>query len=157
MVNLNTRQILATAFAHGSMHDFQLFKHSQVGCVAHTRYLADAGYQGLTAYHLNSLTPFKKSKLHPLTDDQKAVNRSLSSQRIYVEHVIRRLKVFRILSERYRNRRKRLASASISSPPFTTSNMLLYFDFCKRSIEKYPFLSFLHDGGTTPMVNKIFA
>jgi hypothetical protein len=44
-----------------------------------------------------------------LTDDQKAANRSLSSQRTYVEHSIRRLKVFRILSERYRNRRKRFA------------------------------------------------
>ena len=38
---------------------------------------------------------------------QKQENRKLSSQRIYVEHVIGNLKVFRILSERYRNRRKR--------------------------------------------------
>jgi uncharacterized protein YyaL (SSP411 family) len=31
MVNLNAKQILATAFAQGSTHDFQLFKQSQVG------------------------------------------------------------------------------------------------------------------------------
>ncbi|MBI4733109.1 MAG: transposase, partial [Chloroflexi bacterium] len=46
------------------------------------------------------------SKLHPLTKEQKASNRELSSERILVENVIRRLKIFRILSERYRNRRK---------------------------------------------------
>lgn len=109
MVNLNAKQILATAFANGSTHDFQLFKLSQVVCVVKTRYLADAGYQGIAAYHVNSVTPFKKSKQHPLTNDQKAANRALAAQRIYVEHIIRRLKVFRILSERYRNRRKRFA------------------------------------------------
>ena len=38
---------------------------------------------------------------------QKKENRKISSQRIYVEHVIGKLKIFRILSERYRNRRKR--------------------------------------------------
>ena len=57
--------------------------------------------------HANSQIPAKKSKLHPLTREQKAANRELASQRIFYEHVIGRLKVFRILSERYRNRRKR--------------------------------------------------
>jgi len=33
----------------------------------------------------------------------------LARQRIFVEHAIRKVKVFRILSERYRNRRKRFA------------------------------------------------
>ena len=69
--------------------------------------LADAGYQGLTELHANSRTPKKKSKHHPLTSEQKAVNRELARQRIFVEHVIRKVKIFRILSERYRNRRKR--------------------------------------------------
>lgn len=36
-----------------------------------------------------------------------AANRELARQRIFVEHVIRKVKIFRILSERYRNRRKR--------------------------------------------------
>ncbi len=109
MINLDTKQILATAFASGSTHDFQLFKRSRVACCAATRYLADAGYQGLTRCHANSSTPFKKSKHHPLTSEQKTANRLLSSQRIAIEHVNARLKVFRILSERYRNRRRRFA------------------------------------------------
>ena len=69
--------------------------------------LADAGYQGLTNLHANSRTPKKKSKHHPLTEEQIAANRDLARQRIFVEHVIGKVKVFRILSERYRNRRKR--------------------------------------------------
>jgi transposase len=69
--------------------------------------LADSGYQGLTEVHANSKTPAKKSKLHPLSKEQKASNRALSQKRILVENIIRRLKIFRILSERYRNRRKR--------------------------------------------------
>ena len=69
--------------------------------------LADSGYQGLDKKHKNSLTPKKKSKKHPLTDEDKAKNRAISRQRIGCEHIMGRLKVFKILSERYRNRRKR--------------------------------------------------
>ena len=38
-------------------------------------------------------------------------NRILSKERIYVEHVNRRVKIFRILAQRYRNRRKRYGPA----------------------------------------------
>jgi transposase len=61
----------------------------------------------MLAFHPNSQTPVKKSKLHPLSQEQKANNRKLSRKRILIENIIRRLKIFRILSERYRNRRKR--------------------------------------------------
>ena len=51
--------------------------------------------------------PHQRSKKNPLTPEQKAYNRNLSSERVWVEHAIRKLKIYRILSERYRNRRKR--------------------------------------------------
>jgi len=69
--------------------------------------LADAGYQGLSKLHSNSQMPAKRSKLHPLSQEQKATNRALSKKRILIENIIRKLKIFRILSERYRNQRKR--------------------------------------------------
>jgi hypothetical protein len=69
--------------------------------------LADSGYQGLLSLHKNSRTPFKKPKGGKLTDEQKQFNKQLASERIVVEHIIRHLKIFRILSERYRNRRRR--------------------------------------------------
>ncbi len=106
IVNQKTLQIIATAFGSGSTHDFQLFKESRSGMSAHICSLADTGYLGINKLHENSHIPDKKSKLHPLTKEQKIYNHKLSGERIFVENVIRRLKIFRILSERYRNRRK---------------------------------------------------
>ncbi len=100
-------RILATAFAAGKVHDFLLFKQSRVAVLKETDCLADSGYQGMQKRHAQSQTPQKASKHHPLTPQEKANNRDLSRRRILVEHVIGRLKVFRLLSERYRNRRKR--------------------------------------------------
>ena len=107
IANLNTEEILATDFGHGSQHDFQLFKNSRCAFSRQTCVLADAGDQGLAELHPNSQTPAKKSKLDLLSQEQKDCNRALSRKRILVENIIRRLKIFRILSERYRNRRKR--------------------------------------------------
>jgi hypothetical protein len=107
MADLNTEKILATDFGDGREHDFQLVKNSRCAISPETCLLADSGYQGLLALHPNSQTPVKKSKLHPVSQEQKASNRGLSRKRILIENIIRRLKIFRILSERYRNRRKR--------------------------------------------------
>jgi len=109
IANPKTTEIVATAFTYGSKHDFQLFKDDQTNIAEHIRVLADAGYQGLAELHENCQTPFKKSKYHPLTKKQKQRNRTLARKRIVIEHIFRKLKVFRILSERYRNRRKRFA------------------------------------------------
>ncbi|MGX9728963.1 MAG: transposase family protein [Candidatus Electronema sp. VV] len=59
--------------------------------------------------HKNSGTPFKRKKNSTLSEEEKAANRDLSKKRITVEHIFRRLKVFRILREQYRNRRKRFS------------------------------------------------
>ena len=99
-------EIIATAFGKGSIHDFRLFKENYAGIAPDILCLADTGYLGI-AMHANHQIPAKKSKLHSLTPEQKAVNRELARQRIFCEHVIGRLKVFHILSDRYRNRRKR--------------------------------------------------
>jgi hypothetical protein len=107
MADLNTEKILATDFGDGREHDFQLVKNSRCAISPETCLLADSGYQGLLALHPNSQTPVKKSKLHPVSQEQKASNRGLSRKRILIENILRRLKIFRILSERYRNRRKR--------------------------------------------------
>jgi hypothetical protein len=53
--------------------------------------------------------PKKRSKKVRLTKDEKHANRELSRRRVVVENVIRSLKIFRILLERYRFRRKRFS------------------------------------------------
>jgi hypothetical protein len=51
--------------------------------------------------------PKKKTKKKPLTAEEQAANREISSKRVCNEHAIGFIKRFKILSERYRNRRKR--------------------------------------------------
>jgi predicted nucleic acid-binding Zn ribbon protein len=109
MADRKSAQIGATAFSYGSQHDFQLFKDDGGDFAKHLRILADAGYQGLAELHENCQTPFKKSKLHALTKREKQRNRVLARKPIVIDHVFCKLKVFRILSEKYRNRRKRFA------------------------------------------------
>ena len=69
--------------------------------------LADKGYQGIRKIHRLSYTPIKKTKKKSFSSREKEYNQQLAKQRIYIEHVIRCLKVFRILAQPYRNRRRR--------------------------------------------------
>ena len=104
---LKTKRIIDTRFAKGARHDFSLYKHSKSAFPEEVECLADSGYQGLPGIHENSRTPFKKPKGGQLTEQEKEFNRKLASERVVIEHIIRHLKIFRILSERYRNRRRR--------------------------------------------------
>ena len=72
--------------------------------------LADKGYQGIKKIHNLSYTPIKKTKKKSLTLSEKEYNRELAKHRIYIEHVIRAIKIFRILAQPYRNhcRRERI-------------------------------------------------
>ncbi len=101
-----TKQILCTFFGRGCEHDFALFKKSDTHWLSRILGLGDSGYQGLSKIR-SAQTPIKRVKGQSLSEETVALNRALSSQRMVVEHCIRPLKVFRILSERYRNRRRR--------------------------------------------------
>lgn len=57
--------------------------------------------------HKNSKHPKKKTKNNPLTTAEKLENKSISSERVPNEHVIGMIKRFKIVADRYRNRRKR--------------------------------------------------
>ena len=67
----------------------------------------DTGFIGIHSLHKNSELPKKRSKKQPLTKAEKLHNQSISSERVTNEHAIGFIKRFKILSERYRNRRKR--------------------------------------------------
>ncbi len=92
---------------NGKSHDFRLFKESKV--VVHPEIVigVDTGYQGLQKIHHRTLIPKKRSKKHPLSREDKAKNRDLSRKRVFIENVIGMVKRFKIISDRYRNRRKR--------------------------------------------------
>jgi hypothetical protein len=71
--------------------------------------LGDSGFQGLQKRHLNTQLPKRGSKKFPLSKQDKISNHDISSKRVIVENIIRRIKIFRIMAEKYRNRRKRFA------------------------------------------------
>jgi hypothetical protein len=69
--------------------------------------LADSGYQGLQKKHKKTKLPKKGSKKKPLSKQDKQENRQISSDRVVNENVIGKLKFFKIIICKYRNRRKR--------------------------------------------------
>ena len=109
VINGQTRQVICTHHGRGPVHDFALYQRSHLELHESLEVLADSGYQGLSKLHAKSRTPQKKPRKSELTDEQKQCNRELARRRVIVEHVIRSLKIFRILAERYRNRRQRFS------------------------------------------------
>ena len=91
----------------GRKHDFRLFKESQTAINPSIKMLADSGYQGIQKIHSNCEKPIKGTKKKPLKKEDKKHNHEVSSKRVMVEHTIRKLKIFKIVAEPYRNRRKR--------------------------------------------------
>jgi len=107
IVEIGTNKIICTAHGKGKQHDFKLFKNSKVPVKAEIEILGDKGYQGIQNLHANSRTPKKKPRGQELSADEKKSNRSLARIRVVGEHIHRKLKIFKILSLTYRNRRNR--------------------------------------------------
>lgn len=89
----------------GKSHDFKIHKEADPIPIG-TRVYADSGYQGINKRTKNARIPIKKSKKKPLSYWQKVYNKIVAKRRIKVENVIAEVKNFRILSHRYRNKRK---------------------------------------------------
>ena len=106
----------------GSMHDFALFKMDPPtfppdlpgdGGSGRRRTLdiVDSAYTGMDAQYpdRDSRVALKRKPGKSLTREEKEYNRALSRIRIRVEHTIRRVKIFRIMGDRYRNPRRKYA------------------------------------------------
>jgi len=98
---------MCTSFSHAKKHDFRLFKESKVRWTKERSWMTDSGYTGIKKLQGNTRLPKKSSKKKPLTLEEKKQNREISSERIVNENVIGSLKRFKIISDRYKNRRKR--------------------------------------------------
>ena len=103
----STRRVLCLAHEKGRRHDFRLFKNSKVRLHPETKAVVDSGYQGLQKQHAKTNMPKKRSKKNPLSSSEKATNRAIASERVPCENVIAMLKRFKIIADRYRNRRRR--------------------------------------------------
>ena len=54
MVNTKTNEIICTAVSKGKVHDFKIWKESQIGIGKKIELLADKGYQGIISFESKS-------------------------------------------------------------------------------------------------------
>jgi hypothetical protein len=97
-----TGEILEIDAGHrGPKADITIYEESGVDeTYPNADKIGDKAYQSQD--HPELITPAKKPKGGELTCEQRAQNRTIAQQRIYVEHGIRRIKAFRILRQDYR-------------------------------------------------------
>jgi hypothetical protein len=108
VVTTSQGKILALCIDKGRTHDFKVFKESKSARkIILSKVLADLGYLGIKKICPNAQIPNKRTKLKPLTKEEKKENHKLSSKRIIVEQINAKIKVFKITKYPYRNRRKR--------------------------------------------------
>jgi transposase len=98
----------------GAMHELTHVR--QAGVLAQiprqVAVVADAGFDGLykDLPDHSVATAHKAQRNHPLTPDQRAINRELSALRVIVENVFAHLKHFHILADRFRHQVERCHS-----------------------------------------------
>jgi hypothetical protein len=102
-----SRKIICVVFCNGRKHDFRLLTENEIRMHEEIEAQTDTGFIGIHKFHKNSSLPHKKTKGGQLTKEQQRENRAISSKRVSNEHAIGFVKRFKILTERYRGRRKR--------------------------------------------------
>ncbi len=107
VVNERGRLRYVSPSVPGSVHDLTLLR--QCGTLEEIpsalSLMADSGFQGLhnDAPERSVALPYKGSKAHPLTPEQKLHNAHLSRIRIVVENTLAEMKHFRILADVFRH------------------------------------------------------
>ena len=87
----------------GKTSDINLFRDTRHKFASTQKFLGDKAYIGDDAM----TTPHKKRKNPEISELQKQKNKQLSSRRIAVEHMICRVKIFRVASDKFRLARHR--------------------------------------------------
>jgi hypothetical protein len=82
----------------GPKSDIALFREYRSEFDPQQRFKGDKAYIGEDLM----TTPIKKPKNRELTTEQKEQNKAFSAKRIFVEHRIRSVKIFRVIQERFR-------------------------------------------------------
>lgn len=82
----------------GPKSDITLFREHHSKFDPNQKFKADLAYKGEEVIS----TPIKKPKNRELTIEQKQENQKFSAKRVFVEHRIRSVKIFRVVQERFR-------------------------------------------------------
>jgi len=100
IIDKNGKIRAVTQSVPGKKHDKKLFDESKI---INSNLIGDLGYYGSDRISL----PIKKPKRKELSKQEKMFNKQLSKQRITVEHSFGKMKIFQILSQRFRNPRNK--------------------------------------------------
>ena len=98
----------------GRKHDYNVYKKNHPELPKDVMTMFDLGFLGVKDDYpeQKSSLPFKKEKDCELTVQQKEYNREHSRRRIAIEHVICRIKKYRIMNDIFRNRLKKYDKVS---------------------------------------------
>jgi hypothetical protein len=106
MTDEQKRVMLVSPTKPGRRHDKRLT--DRISLVEHipkdVGIWTDSGFQGIQHIHPNTLVAKRGRKNRPLTEEERAENRIISSFRIVAEHAIGGMKRYRALSDVFRNR-----------------------------------------------------
>jgi hypothetical protein len=82
----------------GPKSDITMFRENRDNFDPEQSFKGDLGYIGEDLID----TPIKKPRNKELTSDQKKSNKAFSSKRVFIEHRIRSVKIFRVVQDRFR-------------------------------------------------------
>jgi hypothetical protein len=82
----------------GPKSDITLFRENRDNFDPNQKFKGDLAYKGENLIE----TPIKKPRNGELTIEQKEENKEFSSKRVFVEHRIRSVKIFRVVQDRFR-------------------------------------------------------
>ena len=110
IIDRKSEQIISTEKFNGKAHEGTIFKKT-TRLTPDIQAIFDSDYRGMQKVHVKSLIPIgHKEDIAKLSDEKKATrkaeNKSISSVRMKIEHVIGLIKNFKIVAEKYRNRLK---------------------------------------------------
>jgi hypothetical protein len=107
VINKVDGQIICSFFTNGGRHDFRLFKKLKLKIYSKIKAVMDTGYIGIQKFHVNLVLLIKRGKKKLLSKTDKEFNRKVSSEWVLNEQIIGLFKRFKIVPDRYCNRRNR--------------------------------------------------
>jgi hypothetical protein len=102
IINDKMKICSVTKSVEGKKHDKKLYDESRIYSIEKSSLKGDLGYLGSAGITI----PKKKPKKKELTEEEKNYNKEFSKERIKIEHVFGKMKIFQILTQRFRNPRQ---------------------------------------------------
>jgi len=99
----NNKVLYLSSTYEGSVHDKKICDEEDLCFPQEINLWQDTGFQGYHPKGVHTIQPIKKKKGKILDSEAKKYNKSVSRFRVYVEHVIGRIKIFRIVKDTLRN------------------------------------------------------